>query len=136
MKTRPRTDFVVVHTSATPPRMDIGRDEIDGWHRERGWNGIGYHVVIRRNGVVELGRPIDVVGAHVSGHNLTSVAVCWVGGVDAQGRPEDNRTAEQAISLRSIVQALATMYGAEVRGHRDFHGVTKACPSFDVSEDL
>lgn len=135
MRRRKRTDFVVVHCSATPPSMDIGRDEIDDWHRQRGWAGIGYHYVIRRNGDVEIGRPVNMMGSHVRGYNAESVAVCWVGGVDADGVPEDNRTEMQKLSLRAIVAMLMATYPeATLRGHRDFPGVLKACPSFDVEE--
>ncbi len=137
MRTRDETAWVVVHCSATPPGMDIGRNEIDDWHRDRGWDMIGYHLVVRRNGVVEIGRPIDCVGAHVQGSNHITVGVCWIGGIEEGGTtPEDNRTEEQVISLRSVVETLAKVYGAGIRGHRDFPNVNKACPSFDVRMNL
>ena len=62
--------YLVVHCAATPPEMDIGAKEIDLWHRQRGWSGIGYHFVIRRDGRVEAGRPLDRPGAHAQGFNL------------------------------------------------------------------
>jgi N-acetylmuramoyl-L-alanine amidase len=131
---RTRTDYIVVHCSATSPNWDGGRDEIDRWHRERGWKGIGYHFVIRRNGTLEVGRAVDDFGAHVQGHNINSVGICMVGGIDCNGDPEDNFTEAQWAMLTSLVIGLHLRYPiARVQGHRDFFGVTKACPSFDVA---
>lgn len=142
---RRRTDYLVVHCSATPPNSDIGVDEIDQWHRKRGWDGCGYNAVIRRDGHVELARPFDNAGIHVRGYNMRSVGVCLVGGVDPSGQPEQNFTEEQYESLRSLLDMLGFVYpGAEVVGHRDLSPdlngdslITsdewlKACPSFDV----
>lgn len=128
---------IIIHCAATPPTMDIGAAEIDSWHRARGWNGCGYHGVIRRNGVldsVEQGcRPMNTMGAHCRGYNDESIGVCLVGGVDEDGRPEDNFTPEQWITLAWLVpQLLRRFPGAEVQGHRDLNP-NKACPSFDVS---
>jgi len=113
--------------------MDIGRAEIDDWHKARGWEGIGYHFVIRRSGVVELGRGIKRVGAHVRGYNSKSIAVCWVGGVGRNGKPRNNLLPRQRKALEATVTFLMYTYpDAEVLGHRDFPNVTKACPSFDI----
>ena len=131
---RPRTDYIVVHCSATPPSMDIGEAEIRGWHMDRGWRDIGYNVVIRRDGQIEIGRPLDHPGAHVAGFNSRSCGVCLIGGVNAHGSPEPNYTASQWDSLRLTLTFLQRTYpGALVRGHRDFPSVKKSCPCFDVS---
>jgi N-acetylmuramoyl-L-alanine amidase len=135
-KNRTRTDFIAVHCSATGPQADIGKAEIDRWHRAQGWNGIGYNFVIRRDGTLETGRPMEAVGAHVQGFNETSVGICLVGGVAADGKtPEDNFTAAQKDTLASLVRTLKGVYPkATVQGHRDFPKVAKACPSFDVKK--
>lgn len=133
MSIRQATNFIVIHCSATPPNMDIGRDEIDEWHKDRGWSGIGYHFVIRRNGDIEIGRPHATVGAHARGFNGSSVSVCIVGGVSKLQDPEDNFTDDQWTTLAYLVVALHVHYPtAEVLGHRDLPNVAKACPSFDA----
>jgi len=126
--------FLVVHCSATPPGMDIGVDEIRKWHLAKGWSDVGYALVIRRDGTVESGRPLQYQGAHVEGHNHEAIGVCLVGGMDARmARPEDNFTLAQYDSLESVLRLLLQKFpGRTVQGHRDFPGVTKACPSFDV----
>lgn len=114
--------------------MDVDAAMVRGWHvNERKWSDIGYHYFIKRDGTIEKGRSLTRSGAHVKGWNKTSVGVCYAGGVDENGKPQDNRTAEQTRSLMMIAKTLEKRFeGAKVLGHRDFEGVAKACPSFDV----
>lgn len=112
--------------------MDIGAKEIRQWHLERGWSDIGYHYVIRRNGLVEHGRSVDIAGAHAKGHNKHSIGVCLVGGkAEDSTASEKNFTAEQWAKLRKVVEGLTAIYqGAEVIGHNQVSA--KDCPCFDV----
>ena len=125
---------IVIHASATPPGMDIGAEEIRGWHKQRGWSDIGYHAVIRRNGKVEDGRNIERAGAHVKGHNENSFGICLVGGTSSDAsQAEFNFTRHQMASLVRLLDVLKNEFpDAEVLGHRDFPGVAKACPCFNV----
>ena len=115
--------------------MDIGRADIDRWHRALGWFGIGYHWVIRRDGTIEAGRDERTVGAHEPSVNAVSVAVCLVGGVaEADKRTaENNFTPEQFASLEKLLRELRERYpNTTILGHRDCPNVAKDCPSFDV----
>lgn len=126
---------IVIHCADTYPSMDIGRKEIDQWHRERGWNGIGYHYVVRRNGTIEVGRPESVQGAHVSGHNEDTIGIVYAGGKGNDGKPEDNRTYEQRSGLLLLVNDLKRRYpGVNVVGHHDLDPV-KACPCFNAKAE-
>jgi N-acetylmuramoyl-L-alanine amidase len=130
---RKRTDYIVIHCSATRGIQDIGAKEIRSWHKARGFSDIGYHHVIRRDGRVEKGRALDAVGAHVAGHNSNSVGVCMVGGLSDKSPwpPVNNFTAAQWASLKKVVADLLKRYPkARVLGHRDFPGVAKVCPCF------
>ena len=132
---RTKTDFIVIHTAATRPFMDVGANDIRQWHLAEGYKDIGYHYVIRRNGTVETGRPEDAVGSHVKGYNTRSIGICLVGGLaqKAPYAPENNYTKEQFKSLTFLLKQLKMKYPkAEIKGHRDFPGVVKACPCFDV----
>lgn len=136
-KTRASTDFIVVHCSATQAKADIGAADIDRWHRQQGWQAIGYHFVIRRNGTVEEGREVDVIGSHVLNWNHNSVGICMAGGIDANGKAENNFTAEQFASLKKLLGTLKAKYPkAVIQGHRDFPQVAKDCPSFSVKDWL
>ena len=141
-----RVDYLVVHTSATKPSMDIGVKEIDVWHKARKWKGIGYHFVIRRNGVLESGRSVAVAGAHVYGYNRVSLGICLVGGLsEKEGKPENNYEEVQMDTLHTLLVSCKQMYPrAEVVGHRDLSpdvdgdGIIepwewlKECPCMDI----
>ncbi len=123
---------LVVHCSDTPPTMDIGAHEINEWHVARGWACIGYHYVVRRNGLVELGRPLAMIGAHVAGHNQNSIGICMVG---SKGDHTPEQWSRTAVLLADLSHQFSIPPGS-ILGHRDFSGVTKTCPDFDVRERL
>lgn len=117
---------VIIHHADTPANMDIGVEEIRQWHLARGWRDIGYHYVLRRNGSLELGRPIETVGAHAKGHNHDSIGICLVG-----GKPEVNFTRYQWEWLNRLIEKLMQIHPSViVIGHKDV-AATK-CPGFDV----
>lgn len=126
---------IIIHCADTYSKMDIGRREINQWHRERGFDGIGYHYVIRRNGLVEAGRPEAKQGAHCTGHNAHSIGVCLVGGKGDNGKPENNFTHPQMETLKNMLFDITGRYPeAKIFGHKDF--ANKACPCFEVAEFL
>lgn len=129
-----RIDKIIVHCSATPEGKDFTVKDIDRWHRQRGFSGIGYHAVVYRNGSVEWGRPIPQVGAHCTGQNSNSIGVCYIGGVASDGKtPKDTRTPEQKQSLRELIGYLLERFpNATVHGHYEF--ANKACPSFKICD--
>lgn len=135
MATRKETKLIIVHCSATPPGMNIGRREINEWHLNKGWSGIGYHYVIRRDGSAELGRDIEEIGAHAEGYNSVSVGVCLVGGVNDKKIPEANYTEAQWKTLVTLLKKLKKKYpSARIIGHNEV--AKKACPSFNVQKWL
>jgi N-acetylmuramoyl-L-alanine amidase len=123
-----------IHCSATSSNMDIGATEIDKWHKQRGWSGIGYHWVIKRDGTIEDGRDVNKVGAHVKGYNTGSLGLCMVGGVNEDGNPSDNFTDKQWHSLELMVRGVKAMIPhIAIHGHNEYDS-GKACPSFSVPE--
>ncbi|UNA02536.1 endolysin [Enterobacter phage EP1] len=134
-KPRTVTEAIFVHCSATQPSQDIGVDTIRMWHKQQGWLDVGYHFVIKRDGTVESGRPVDVVGSHVKDWNSRSVGVCLVGGIDANGKFEANFTPAQMNALRNKLAELKALYPqADIKAHHDV--APKACPSFDLQRWL
>ena len=124
--------FIIVHCSAVRPGQRSSAKDIDGWHREKGWNGIGYHYVVRRDGSIELGRPIEEVGAHCVGHNSHSIGICYEGGLNELGEEADTRTPEQKVALRKLLEELHEQFPkAMIVGHHDLNP-GKKCPCFDV----
>lgn len=127
-------NLIIVHCSATPEGRNVSVADIDRWHRERGFDGIGYHYVVYIDGSVHEGRPLNKVGAHCKGHNAHSIGICYIGGVDLNGKPKDTRTLAQKDALVNLLMRLKRRFPkAVIRGHRDF--AAKACPSFDATKE-
>lgn len=139
---------IVIHCTATRAWQDFGADDIRRMHKAKGWSDIGYHYVVRLDGTIEEGRDIDIIGAHVSGHNKYSIGVVYVGGLDNQGKPKDTRTENQKNALLNLLLDLRKFYpNAKISGHRDFSpdkngdGILtpdeylKSCPCFDAKTE-
>ncbi len=125
---------LIWHCTATPEGREVSVSEIDRWHRERGWDGIGYHVVVHLDGSMSFGRPISKVGAHVYGHNKGTIGYVYVGGLDDKGRPKDTRTEAQKATMIRLSEQAKQFYGVQkISGHRDY--AAKACPCFDASAE-
>ena len=127
---------LIVHCSATREGQHITVDTIRDWHvKGNGWSDIGYHYIIYLDGTIVKGREDNVRGAHVKGNNTGSLGICYIGGVEEDGRtPKDTRTDAQKESLESLLKTLKAMHPKSVvYGHRNF--ASKACPSFDAMEE-
>lgn len=139
---------IIVHTTATKEGVHYSVSDIDRWHRELGYSGIGYHFVVYLDGSIHIGRPVSKIGAHCKGYNTGSIGICYVGGLDSNGKPADTRTPEQKKALRKLIEDLKEMHPiTEVIGHRDTspdlnkngkvdrHEWVKDCPCFDAREE-
>lgn len=148
MKRERTVNLLVVHCSAVRPHQTSTVEQITRWHKQRGFQTIGYHWVVYRDGSVHAGRPEWEVGAHVAGHNRNSIGVCYEGGLDALGQAADTRTPAQRTALRALLHALRERYPqARIVGHRDLSpdrngdGIisrnewTKRCPCFDAAQE-
>ena len=115
-------EYLVVHCSDTD---DLDITDIHNMHLGFGWDGVGYHKVIKRDGTILSGRPEFWQGAHVKGKNDVSLGVCLIG--------RDHFTDIQFDSL-IIVLSDWKMRCPEARivGHRDIQDTAKTCPSFDA----
>ena len=125
---------IIVHCTDTPEDRHVSVKDITQWHKEKGYNTIGYHYVIYLDGSVHAGRPVGKIGAHCKGHNAKSIGICYVGGKDKQGKPGDTRTPEQKQALVELLKKLKVKYpSAKVYGHRDF--AARDCPCFDAKAE-
>lgn len=119
--------LLIVHCSDTPDSEDLGAFEIHRMHLSFGWDGIGYHKIIRRDGLVENGRPEYWTGAHVYGKNNQSLGVCLIG--------RNNFSYIQFNSLKKILLDWKQKYPkALIQGHKDVIKTNKTCPNFNVKE--
>lgn len=123
---------LIVHCTATALSMDVDVEAVRNWHLERGWSDIGYHYLIKLDGTIQKGRPLEKIGAHVKGENSNSIGIAYAGGMsEDMSNPKDTRTQEQKDSLEYLLCYLKILFSeATIYGHRDFS--SKACPSFDA----
>ena len=75
MKPLKKVKYIIVHCSATPEGKDYTAADIDRWHRQQGWECIGYHYVVRLDGMLEPGRSIKYQGAHCKPLNSVSIGI-------------------------------------------------------------
>lgn len=149
-------DSIIIHCSATTAGQDLRAKDIDRMHRQRGFNQIGYNFVIDLDGMVENGRPLSIAGAHCNSkgfsgisYNKHSIGICYIGGLDKNGKAADTRTEAQKKALRELVTKLCKEYTIlEILGHRDTSpdldgdGIVepnewiKMCPCFDVNAEF
>ena len=126
---------IILHCTATIEGKDYRAQDIDRWHKARGWKGIGYHYVIDLDGTVEKGRKDSEIGAHCSGQNAHSIGVVYVGGLATDGKTaKDTRTKEQKAALITLVKKLLKQYNLTINNvycHNQF--ANKACPSFSIN---
>jgi N-acetylmuramoyl-L-alanine amidase len=137
MKNLRNIKYIVVHCTATPPTTTV--ESIKRyWKEERGWGDIpGYHYLIQRQGnilqLLDEGKNSNGVYAH----NSNCINLAYIGGIDKDGKPQENLSVAQEHTLFDLIVSLTEKYPkAEVLGHRDFAGVHKACPCFDVKKWL
>lgn len=136
LQERSTTDLIVIHHVGEIDR-DVSAEEINSWHKNQGWSGIGYHYVIRKDGTIERGRPVDAIGAHAQGFNSKSIGINIVGDFE-QGTPNP----EQIESAAILIAELCNIYGItptteSVVGHRDLMPTT--CPGenlYSILQDI
>ena len=124
---------IVVHHSASPTGSAASFDKA---HRDRGWDGLGYHFVIGNgsgsgDGQVEVGYrwTRQLAGAHAGNYeyNQHGVGICLVGDFEHGGPP----SARQMDSLRQLIgflQARANIASAQVIGHGSVPSRNTECP--------
>lgn len=128
-----KLDRIILHCTATPEGRHVDVDTIRVWHKSRGWSDVGYHFIIYVDGSVHAGRAVEKTGAHVSGHNATTIGVVYVGGTDAAGKAKDTMNAAQETAFVNLVKHLRDEYGPlTLHGHNEY--AAKACPSFIVKD--
>lgn len=132
-----KIDEIIIHCTGTVPSDSTTVESVRNYHvKHNGWKDIGYHYLIYLDGSIHQGRPIDQVGAHCKNHNQTTIGICYVGGLDKEGKTVDTRNVRQIASIRQLVQSLKVCFPTikKVSGHYMYS--TKPCPCFDVAKEF
>lgn len=118
---------IIYHHSASTSKSP---ESIHEYHKSKGWNGIGYHYYIGKDGEIYNGRPENAQGAHTKGQNKNSIGICLEGNFE-----DEEVTERQAQSLYEISIYIALKYDIyKIIGHRDV-GQT-LCPGKNFSVEL
>lgn len=138
--------YIAVHCTASHQSQTI--ESLRQEFLRKGWTNPGYHYVVSPDGKITQLLDEDKVSNGVKGFNSVSINVAYIGGIDINGKPIDNRTEEQKQSLRSLLKLLHNKYPtAVIQGHRDFspdlnkdgkitsNEYIKACPCFDAKAE-
>ena len=127
--------FLAVHCTATPQTATVSSIQ-SYWRNILKWKMPGYHFIIKPDGEVVQLLEIEKVSNGVKGFNSVSINISYIGGVDGQNKPIDNRTPAQKKALLDLLKKLKKQFPkAVIQGHRDFPEVKKACPSFNAKEE-
>ena len=127
--------YIVVHCTATPQTTSVESIK-QYWKTHLGWKMPGYHFMIKPDGEIIQLLEIEKISNGVKGFNSVSINISYIGGVDSENKPIDNRTPAQKRSLTDLLTKLKKEFPkAIIQGHRDFPNVKKACPSFNAKEE-
>ena len=126
--------FLTIHCAATPEGRDVKPETIEQWDIAK-FGQKSYHWIVTLNGMMHRSLPDEKRGAHVGKNNTGNIGICYVGGMDRDMKQaKDTRTPQQRAALLTLVKDYKRKYpGIVIRGHRDWPGVKKDCPSFDVA---
>ena len=133
---------VVVHWTETHTDKNIGSEEINNYHVDLGLNGIGYHYVIRRDGSLQRGRPVNIQGQHapINNHDQRSIGLVFVGGINV---PSGTPNPENFLSAQSLTRSqintfdhfcrafYAVFPGGQIVGHSEIDA-DEVDPGFEV----
>lgn len=122
---------VFLHCSASDDPAHDYPLVIDRWHRERGFDEIGYHFFIQKDGTICEGRSLEKDPAAQAGHNKGTIAIC------CHGLEKGNFTKHQMASLKALCWTINKLYkgGVTFHGHREVNA-GKTCPVFSYKELL
>jgi len=113
LSARKKTTRIILHHAAC---AKCTAEQIDAWHKGKGWSGIGYHFFVRKDGTIYRGRPENAVGAHAYNSNHDSLGVCFEGNYDTE------RTMPDA-QLDAGIELVAYLKGkyniTKVQKHKD-----------------
>lgn len=119
LSVRSKTNRIIIHNADA---KKCSAQDIHRWHKERGWAGIGYHFLVKKDGTIERGRPENAIGAHASGCNSDSIGVCFEGAfmTERMGQTQIN-------AGRELISYLKNKYGiTKIQRHKDVNPTN--CP--------
>lgn len=126
-----------MHCTASPQTATVAAIQ-RYWRDSLGWKSPGYHLLIEPNGTIHRLLDFNGIANGVRGFNKESIHISYIGGVDKNSRPVDNRTAVQKEAILKCIKEIIEWSDNKcliIQGHRDFPNAKKACPCFDAKAE-
>lgn len=133
MFTKPKRPVsrVFLHCSASDNPMHDDISVMRKWHVEgNGWSDVGYHAFIKKDGTLQMGRPLERTPAAQKGHNLGTIAIC------CHGLDVKKFTDKQRETLYRYCTEINNAYNKSLTFHGHCEVSLKSCPVFDYKDWL
>jgi hypothetical protein len=129
-----RTGIIIHHSvtaeGTTEASVSSILRTIDGFHRRKGWGGIGYNFAVDHAGRVYEARGRDIIGVHAAGSNTANFGICFIGNSDKKLTPK------AVAAIAKLVENLQNAAGKnlKVQGHRDVNST--GCPGSKLYTEI
>jgi hypothetical protein len=129
-----RTGIIIHHSvtaqGTTEASVSSILRTIDGFHRRKGWGGIGYNFAVDHQGRVYEARGRDIIGVHAAGSNTANFGICFIGNSDKKLTPK------AVAAIAKLVENLQNAAGKnlKVQGHRDVNST--GCPGSKLYTEI
>lgn len=128
-KFRKTLKYIILHHSGASADQTI--EQIHKYHLGKGWLGIGYNVLVDKEGKIYWGRGMDYIGAHCKGYNEISIGICAIGNMQ-----KDNMPSAQKESIIKLIKEIREYYPSitDIVGHRDMAATDCPGANYPLSE--
>ena len=131
-KIKRKITHLFVHCTATYQNATV-TGILNYWKNNKGWKNVGYHVLLPKKGFTTIA-DFDQITNGVKGYNYRSVHISYIGGIDDNRKPFDNRTDEQKRLINAFIEEMVNRFpNIKVLGHNE--ASNKACPCFHVKDE-
>lgn len=125
-----RVTQIILHHSAhlTMSVYDIARSHVN----ERKFPGIGYHIVIEKDGTIFLTNNLDTQSYHCKEHNFKSIGICCLGNFEDE---QMNEAQEHALMM--LIWTMGISFdGLKIYGHKNLKATLCPGSHFPLQETI
>ena len=121
-----------IHCTATQQTATVSSIQ-NYWRNVLGWKNPGYNIMLPKEGFTVLA-DFNTICNGVRGYNSHGIHISYIGGIDSNGKPIDNRTVSQKRLIEIFVEEMVERFpDIKVVGHNE--ASKKACPCFKVENE-
>ncbi len=115
------------NTTTLPPERILR--SIQSFHQNtRKWCDIAYHILISKDGRAWEGRPYNVLGSHVGGHNRGTLGISFMGTFKTVTPNQKMLCAGSKVIAWAVKKFGIPRNRTYIKGHREYPGQSTSCP--------